>query len=70
MAWINSSMFFVMESKFFRPCLVRKKNLGGYTVAFSFLFDKHCPIMEELGSKDSSRDLQLNCAISFIFIYI
>ena len=27
------------------------------TVAFLFLFDKYCPIMNWLWSKDSSRDL-------------
>jgi hypothetical protein len=29
------------------------------------LFDKYCPIMDQLGSKDSSRDFQLNCVISY-----
>jgi hypothetical protein len=29
------------------------------------LFDKYCPIVDQLGSKDSSRDFQLNCVISF-----
>jgi len=37
------------------------------TVALSFLFDKHCPITELLGSKDSSYKLQVNCAINFYF---
>jgi hypothetical protein len=37
------------------------------TVALSSLFDKHYPIMEQLGLKDSSRDLQVQCAISYIF---
>jgi len=36
-------------------------------VALSFLFDKHYPIMEQLGLKDSSRDLKINCAISYLF---
>ena len=40
------------------------------TVAFSFLFDKYCLIMEYLGLKDSSRDLQVNCAISFFYLYL
>jgi len=40
------------------------------TVALLFLFDKHYPIMEQLGLKDSSRDLQINCAINYLFIYI
>jgi hypothetical protein len=29
------------------------------------LFDKYCPIVNQLGSKDSSRDFQLNCVISY-----
>ena len=29
------------------------------------LFDKYCPIVDQLGSKDSSRDFQLNYVISF-----
>jgi len=40
------------------------------TVALSFLFDKHYPNMEQLGLKDSSRDLLVNCVISYFFIYI
>jgi hypothetical protein len=34
------------------------------------LFGKYCPIMDQLGSKDSSRDFQLNCVISYFFTYI
>jgi hypothetical protein len=34
------------------------------------LFDKYCPIVNQLGSKDSSHDFQLNCVISYFFIYI
>jgi len=37
------------------------------TVALLFLFDKHCPIIEQLELKDSSRDLYVNCAISYLF---
>ena len=37
------------------------------TVAFSFVCGKYCPIMDKLGSKDSSRDLQTNYSISFCF---
>jgi hypothetical protein len=29
------------------------------------LFGKYCPIMDQLGSKDSSRHFQLNCVISY-----
>jgi hypothetical protein len=50
-----------------RPCLVPKNILDFGIVAFSFLFDKYYPIMDYLGSKDSSRDLLANCAISFCF---
>jgi hypothetical protein len=34
------------------------------------LFGKYCPIMDQLGSKDSPRDFQLNCIISYFFTYI
>jgi len=51
----------------FRPCLDAKNFLNFDTVALSFLFDKHYPIIEQLGLKDSSRDLQINCAISYLF---
>jgi hypothetical protein len=44
-----------------------EKILDFGTVVFSFVCDKYCPIMNKLGSKDLSRDLQLNCAISFYF---
>jgi hypothetical protein len=40
------------------------------TIEFLFLFDKYCPIMEQLGLKDLSYDLQINCVISFYFSYI
>jgi hypothetical protein len=34
------------------------------------LFGKYCSIVDQLGSKDSSRDFQLNCVISYFFTYI
>jgi hypothetical protein len=34
------------------------------------LFDKYYPIVDQLGSKDSSHDFQLNCVISYFFTYI
>ena len=37
------------------------------TVALSFVFDKNCLIMDYLGLKDSSRQLQANCVISYSF---
>ena len=36
-------------------------------VTFSFVFGKNYPIMDYLGLKDSSRQLQVNCAISYSF---
>ena len=38
---------------------------GYYSI--SFVFGKNCPIMDYLGLKDSSRQLQANCAISYFF---
>ena len=53
-----------------RPCLVQNF-LDFDTVALSFLFDKYYSIIEQLGLKDSSRDLQVNCVISYLFyIYL
>ena len=49
-----------------RPCL-SKIFLDFDTIALSFLFDKYYPILEQLGLKDSSRDLQVNYAISYPF---
>ena len=37
------------------------------TVALSFVFDKNCLIMDYLGLKDSSRQLRVNCVISYSF---
>jgi hypothetical protein len=34
------------------------------------LFGKYCPIVDQLGSKNSSRDFQLNYVISYFFTYI
>jgi hypothetical protein len=31
------------------------------------LFGKYYPILDQLGLKDSSRDFQLNCVISYFF---
>jgi hypothetical protein len=47
-----------------RSCL-DPKILGKIHVAFLLLFDKICPIMEYLDSKDSSRHLQINCTITY-----
>jgi len=37
------------------------------TVALSVVFDKYYPIMDYLGLKDSSRRLQANCTINYLF---
>ena len=51
--------------------LFRSKNFLDFDmVALSFLFDKYYPILEQLGLKDSSRDLQINCVISYLFLSI
>ena len=50
-----------------KSCLDLNFFLDFDTVALSFLFDKNYPIMEQLGLNDSSRDLQINCVISYIF---
>jgi hypothetical protein len=34
------------------------------------LFSKYCPIVDQLGSKDSSRDFQLNGVISFFYLHL
>ena len=48
--------------------LFRCKNfLDFHTVALLFLFDKHYLIMEQLGLKDSFRNLQVNCAVNYLF---
>jgi hypothetical protein len=46
------------------------KNFKPMNSTIFVLFGKYCPIMDQLGSKDSSRDFQLNCVISYFFIYI
>jgi hypothetical protein len=46
------------------------KNFNPMNSTTFVLFDKYCPIMDQLDSKDSSRDFQLNCVISYFFTYI
>jgi len=36
-------------------------------VVLSFVFNKYCLIIDELGSEDSSRKLQVNCIINYFF---
>jgi len=36
-------------------------------VVFSFIFGKNCSIMDYLDLKDSSRQLRINCVISYFF---
>jgi len=46
------------ETNSYIKALFRSKNFLDFdTVALLFLFDKHYPIIEQLGLKDSSRDL-------------
>jgi len=40
------------------------------TLAFSFVFDKNCPIIDYLGLKDLSHDFSANYIVSFFFVYI
>jgi len=49
------------------PCCISQKFWLLTTVALLFVFDNYCPITDKLGSKDSPRKLQSNCAISFYF---
>ena len=51
----------------FRARLVSKIFDFLATVAFLFVFGKNYSIMDYLGLKDSSRQLQANCAISYSF---
>ena len=43
------------------------KNVNPINSTNFVLFDKYCPIVDQLDSKDSSRDFQLNCVISYFF---
>jgi len=40
------------------------------TLVFLFLFDKYCPIIDQLSSKNLSHKLHINCSIIFVFVYI
>ena len=44
-----------------------RKNFNPMNSSTFVLFGKYCPIVDQLSSKDSSRDFQLNCAISYFF---
>jgi hypothetical protein len=46
-----------------QPSFRLGKNFNPMNSIIFVLFDKYCPIVNQLGSKDSSRDLQLNCVI-------
>jgi hypothetical protein len=41
------------------------KKLNPINSTVFVLFGKYCPIVDQLGSKDSFRDFQLNCVISY-----
>jgi hypothetical protein len=49
------------------PLFRLEKNFKLINSTTFVLFDKYCPIVYQLGSKDSSRDFQLNCVISYFF---
>jgi hypothetical protein len=49
-----------------RARLDRKKMNPMNSTTF-VLFGKYCPIVDQLSSKDLSRDFQLNCVISYYF---
>ena len=42
-----------------------QKNFNSMNSSTFVLFDKYCPIVDQLSSKDSSHDFELNCAISY-----
>jgi hypothetical protein len=44
------------------------KNLNRMNSTAFVLFGKYCLIVEQLGSKDSSRYFQLNCVISYFLL--
>jgi hypothetical protein len=48
----------------------RLKKMNPINSTIFVLFGKYCRIVDQLGSKDSSRDFQLNCVISYFFTYI
>jgi len=47
-----------------------KKKVNLMNSTMFVLFDKYCSIVDQLGSKDSSRDFQLTYVISYFFTYI
>ena len=47
-----------------------EKKVNPMNIITFVLFVKYCPIVDQLGSKNLSRDFQLNCVISYFFIYI
>ena len=56
------------------PCRIEEQGLVLFANFFNpmnsttfVLFDKYYSIVDQLGSKDSSHDFQLNCVISYFF---
>jgi hypothetical protein len=45
--------------------LLRSKKMSPMDSTTFVLFDKYCLIVDQLGSKDLSRDFQLNCVINY-----
>ena len=64
-AWATAPGLLIVPSSSCRSTVVCRKLFR--TVALSFVCDKYYSIMDKLGLKDSSRDFQLNCVISFHF---
>ena len=60
------AMQWYVYSCILRPCLVSNFFFRD-TVVLSFICSKYCLIIDKLGSKDLSCDLQANCIISFFF---
>jgi len=48
-----------------RPCLVGEKKFDLATIAFLFVFDNYCSVVNLLDSKDLSHKLQTNCTINY-----
>jgi hypothetical protein len=65
-----TTAFYSCSSVETRPLFRLEKKFNPINSTTFVLFDKYCPIVDQLGSKDSSCDLQLNCVISYFFTYI
>jgi hypothetical protein len=71
-SWNCSNLCYELSfpmKRWFRPRLDRKYFEPVNSTIF-VLFDKYCSIVDQLGSKDSSRDFQLNYVISFFYLHL